>query len=62
MDQRSINDSTLIVNSSEIKGNYLLNSFITEFDSDFSIIKNIRVIKQIFQKNGLCMMQEYIKK
>ena len=37
-----LNNSTLIVNSSEIKGNYLLNSFITEFDSDFSIIKNIR--------------------
>ncbi len=36
-----LNDNTLIINSSEIKGNFLINSFITEFDSDFSIIKNI---------------------
>ena len=37
-----LNEKILIVNSSEIKGNFLINNFITEFDKNFSIIRNIQ--------------------
>ena len=37
-----INDKILIVNSSEIKQNFLINNFITEFDSEYNVIRNLR--------------------
>ncbi len=37
-----INDKILIINSSEIKQNYLINSFITEFDSNYKVIRNLK--------------------
>ena len=37
-----INDKILIINSSEIKQNYLLNNFITEFDSNYKVIRNLK--------------------
>ena len=37
-----INNKILIINSSEIKQNHLINNFITEFDSNYNVIRNIR--------------------
>ena len=37
-----INENVLIINSSEINENYLINNLITEFDKDFKIIRNIQ--------------------
>ena len=32
---------TLIINAAKIEDNFLINAFITQFDEDFLIIKNI---------------------
>ena len=37
-----IKNKNLIINSSEIENNHLLNNFITEFDEDYNVIRNIR--------------------
>ena len=37
-----IMDKTLIINSSKIDQNYLINNFITEFDSELNVTKNIK--------------------
>ena len=37
-----INEKTLITNSRTIEGNYLFENFITEFDEDFKLIRNIQ--------------------
>ena len=37
-----VNDKILMINSSEIENNYLINNFITEFDNDYNVTKNIR--------------------
>ena len=37
-----IEDKVLIINSSKIEGNFLINNFITEFDRDFEVIRNIK--------------------
>ena len=37
-----INKKTLIVNSSKIDKNYLIDNFITEFDNDFKVSRNIK--------------------
>src|SRR5210317_159881 len=37
-----INDKILIINSSKIDKNFLLNSFITEFDKNYKVIRNIK--------------------
>ena len=37
-----INNKILIINSSEISQNYLKNSFITEFDKDYNVIRNFQ--------------------
>ncbi len=36
-----VGENIYIINSSKIEGNYLINSFITEFDSDYNVVKNI---------------------
>ena len=36
-----VNEKIIIVNSSKIDGNYLINSFITEFDENYNVIRNI---------------------
>ena len=41
----------LIINSSKIEENYLINSFISEFDKDFRIIKNYKSDKIDISKN-----------
>ena len=46
-----IDNKTIITNSSEISGNYLLNNFITEFDENFQIIRNIKSEKIDISKN-----------
>ena len=41
-----------IINSSEINGNYLINNFITEFDNEFTVLRNIQRKKiDISKKN-----------
>ena len=37
-----IDDKILIINSSKIDNNYLLDNFITEFDKDYKVIRNIK--------------------
>ncbi len=37
-----VGEKVYIINSSKIEGNFLINSFITEFDSDYNVIKNIK--------------------
>ena len=37
-----IDDRIYIVNSSEIKDNFLINNFITEFNEDFEVIRNLQ--------------------
>ena len=37
-----IDDKILIINSSEINQNYLIDSFITEFNKDYTVIRNIQ--------------------
>jgi len=36
-----INNNTIIINSSKIENNHLIDTFITEFNSDYEIIRNI---------------------
>ncbi len=45
-----IDDKILIINSSRIDENFLINSFITEFDNDFNVLRNIKS-KKINIKN-----------
>ena len=40
-----IKQKIIITNSSNIEGNYLINNFITEFDSEFKVIRNIQTQK-----------------
>tara|TARA_Y100000816_G_scaffold152896_1_gene108919 strand:- start:396 stop:1469 length:1074 start_codon:yes stop_codon:yes gene_type:complete len=37
-----IKDKILVINSSKVDQNYLIGSFITEFDSDYNVIRNIK--------------------
>ncbi len=37
-----IHENTLVINSSIIKENYLIGNFITEFDKNYNVIKNIK--------------------
>ena len=60
-----INNKIIVTNSSLIENEYLINNFITEFDTDFNVIRNIQSSKiniskkkwniinpKIFQKNN----------
>lgn len=40
-----IEDKTLIINSSKINKNFLIDNFITEFDNSFKAIRNIQSVK-----------------
>ena len=58
-----INSKILIINSSEIKQNYLIKTFITEFDKDFNIQRNISSDKiDISNKEWLAMNAKIYKK
>ena len=46
-----IEDKTLIINASKIDQNFLINNFITEFDSEFNVSKNIISEKIDISKN-----------
>tara|TARA_Y100000768_G_scaffold187935_1_gene140791 strand:- start:3579 stop:4652 length:1074 start_codon:yes stop_codon:yes gene_type:complete len=47
-----INNKIIITNSSSINDEFLINNFITEFDSDFNVIRNIQSNKiDISEKN-----------
>ena len=65
-----IDDSIIIVNSSSIDGEFLVKNFITEFDKDFKVIRNIQSDKikitsknwdiieaKIYQKNNYTTQQ-----
>ena len=45
-----IDDKIYIINSSEVKDNYLINNFITEFDKDFKVIRNLKSEKINIEK------------
>ena len=48
-----INEKIYIINSSEIKGNFLIDNFITEFNKQYEVIRNIQSnkidVKEKFQ-------------
>ena len=46
-----IDGKILIVNSSQINDNFLLNNFITEFDSNYDVIRNIKSSKIDIKNN-----------
>ena len=46
-----INEKILIINSSKIEENFLINSFITEFNKDYSVIRNIKSEKIDISRN-----------
>jgi len=47
-----IDEKIYIINSAEIENNYLINNFITEFDSSYTVLRNIRSEKiDITKKN-----------
>ena len=67
------NKKILIINSSEIDNNYLINNFITEFNEDYTVLRNIKSSKiditdnewkifnaKIFKKNNY-EIQELLK-
>ena len=39
------NGKTLVINSSKIDGNYLIGTFITEFDNNYNVNRNIKSSK-----------------
>ena len=36
-----VNENTLLINASKIENNFIIDAYISEFDKDFKIIKNI---------------------
>jgi len=46
-----INDKTLIINANKIKPNYLVETFISEFNNDFEVIRNIQAEKINIENN-----------
>ncbi len=46
-----IDNKIIIINSSSVDGNFLSDSFITEFDGDFNVIRNIKSDKIDITKN-----------
>ena len=70
-----VNNKTIITNSSSIEGSYLINNFITEFDDNFNIIRNIQSDKiditedewevfnpKIYEKNNYILESEIVLK
>ena len=44
-----IDNKIIITNSSSINGKYLVKNFITEFDINYNVLRNIQSNKLIFQ-------------
>ena len=58
-----IGDKILIINSSEISQNYLINSFITEFNKDYTVTRNFKSQKiDISNKEWLIYNAKVFKK
>ena len=58
-----VQDKILMINSSKIESNYLIGNFITQFDSNFNVIQNIKSDKiDVSKINGLFMKLKYLKK
>ena len=58
-----VKEKTLVINASKIDKNYLIGNFITEFDENYNVIKNIKSNKiDISEKSGKFLMQKFMKK
>ena len=57
-----VQDKVLMINSSKIENNYLVGNFITEFDSDFNVIQNIKSEKIDVSKNKWIILEAKIFK
>ena len=57
-----VHDKVLMINSSKIENNYLVGNFITEFDSDFNILQNIKSDKIDVSKNKWIVLEAKIFK
>ena len=55
-----IDDKVLIINSSKIDGNYLINNFITEFDKNYNVIRNIKSKKINIKNNNWLILEPEI--
>lgn len=67
-----IDEKTLVINSSKIDKNYLIGNFITEFDNNYNVIKNIKSNKidvsqeewiifdaKVYQKNNYSTFEKF---
>ena len=52
-----IDDKILVINSSKIDQNYLIGNFISEFDKNYNIIRNIKSDKIDISKNRWLIYQ-----
>ena len=58
-----IDEKILIINASKVENNFLINSFITEFDKDFSVKRNIQSSKiDISKKTWVIFEADIINK
>ena len=58
-----INSKILIINSSKIEGNFLIGNFVTEFDSNYKVIRNIKSKKiDISENNWVVLNPEIFEK
>ncbi len=55
-----VENKIIITNSSSVTDNYLINNFITEFDSDFNIIRNINSEKIDISENNWTILNPRI--
>ena len=63
MDKDVIDEKILITNASKIEENFLINSFISEFDKNYNVVKNYKSEKiDIRNKNWLILNAKIYEK
>ena len=60
MDKRQINDKILIIIHQRLDQNFLFDNFITEFNSDYEIIRNIKSNKIDIKENNWIVIEPEI--
>ena len=55
-----LNDKILIINSSKINNNFIFDNFITEFNSDYEVIRNIKSSKIDIKENNWIVIEPKI--
>ena len=57
-----VDDNNLLINSTKIEGNYLIGNFITIFNEDFKVIKNIKANKINISDNEWILYEAHVFK